>query len=71
MTARNRKHRIRITPITVGPREAAAMLGVSRDHLDKHIQHELRWIRRGRRKLVLVSDLREWAERNAARTLEP
>jgi excisionase family DNA binding protein len=57
--------------ITVGPDQAAALLSISRDTFDRHIQHELRWIRRGRRKLVLVSDLREWAERNAARTLEP
>jgi hypothetical protein len=59
----------RIEPIAVGPVDAALMLGISRDHLERHIAHELRWIRRGRRKLVLVSDLRAWAEKNAARLL--
>jgi hypothetical protein len=55
--------------ITVGPDGAAAMLGVSRDHLERHIAHELRWIRKGRRKLVLVKDLQAWAEANAERAL--
>jgi hypothetical protein len=57
--------------IAVGPDQAAELLSISRDSFERHVQHELRWIRRGRRKLVLVSDLRAWAERNAARTLEP
>jgi excisionase family DNA binding protein len=58
-------------PIAVGPEQAALMLSVSRDHLERYIAHELRWIRCGRRKLVLVSDLHAWAEGNAARTVEP
>jgi hypothetical protein len=47
------------------------MLGVSRDHLERHIAHELPWIRRGRRKLVRVKDLEAWAEANAARVPSP
>jgi excisionase family DNA binding protein len=62
---------LNLAPITVGPEQAAALLSISRDTFDRHVQHELRWIRRGRRKLVPVRDLEEWAERNAARTLEP
>lgn len=57
--------------IAVGPDEAAALLSISRDSLERNVQHELKWIRRGRRKLVLVSELKAWAEANAARTLEP
>jgi excisionase family DNA binding protein len=57
-------------PIAVGPEQAAQMLSVSRDHLERFIARDLRWIRCGRRKLVLVSDLHAWAEGNAARTLE-
>jgi len=45
------------------------MLGVSRDYFDEHIGPELRWIRRGRKKLVAVKELERWLEENAARTL--
>ena len=55
--------------ITLRPDEAAAALGVSRDHFDLHIGPELRWIRRGRLKLVAVDELRRWAEQNSAMTL--
>ena len=57
--------------LALGPDEAARALGVSRDFLDEHIACELRWIRRGRRKLVSVRELEQWLERSAARTLEP
>jgi excisionase family DNA binding protein len=57
--------------LALGPDEAAAALGVSRDYLDEHIGSELRWVRRGRRKLVAVAELERWLERSAARTLEP
>lgn len=57
-------------PIAVGPDGAADRLSVSRDHFDRHIAHELRWIRRGRRKLVLVSELVAWAEANSARSID-
>lgn len=63
------RHKAPLQPIAVGPEKAAQLLDMSRDHLERHIAHELRWIRRGRRKLVLVKDLHAWAEANAARTL--
>jgi hypothetical protein len=50
------------------PDEAAAALGVSPDHFDKHVRGELRLIRRGRLVLVLVSELERWGRENAART---
>jgi hypothetical protein len=53
--------------LAVGPDEAAEMLSVSRDHLDRHIAHELAWVRRGRRKVVSVRELERWLERSAAR----
>jgi len=55
--------------LALGPEEAAQALGVSRDFLDEHIAAELRWVRRGRRKLVSVKELERWLERSAARTL--
>lgn len=47
--------------------EAAASLGVSRDYFDEHIRHELRVVIRGRRRLVPVSEIEKWLDRNAAR----
>ena len=46
--------------------EAAEALGVSRDHLERHILSELRVIRVGRRLLVRVAELERWAERHEA-----
>jgi len=49
--------------------EAAASLGVSLDSFDRHIQPELRIIRRGRLRLVPVAELARWADAAAERTL--
>ena len=59
-----------IPRLAYSPDEAARALGVSRDYLDEHIGSELRWIRRGRRKLVAVAELEAWLDRAAARTIE-
>jgi hypothetical protein len=56
--------------LALSPDEAAHALGVSRDYLDQHITPELRWIRRGRRKFVSVTELEAWLERAAARTVD-
>jgi excisionase family DNA binding protein len=56
--------------LALSPEEAARSLGVSRDYLDEHIASELRWVRRGRRKLVSIKELEKWLERSAARTLD-
>jgi hypothetical protein len=69
MTTRSTKRPTSVTPIAVGAQDAAAMLGISRDHFERHVATELRWIRRGRRKLVLVADLQRWAEQAAERVL--
>jgi excisionase family DNA binding protein len=50
--------------------EAAEALSVSRDFFDRHIRHELRLIRRGRKILVAVRELERWLEQNAALTLD-
>lgn len=57
--------------LALSPDQAAHALGVSRDFLDEHIAGELRWVRRGRRKLVSIRELEAWLDRSAARTLEP
>jgi hypothetical protein len=55
--------------LALGPAEAAEALGVSRDYFDQHVGPELRWIRRGRRKLVAVAELSRWLAEEAAPTL--
>jgi excisionase family DNA binding protein len=51
--------------------EAAAALGVSVDFFEEHVMHELRIVRRGRRRLIPVDELKRWLNRSAARTLAP
>jgi excisionase family DNA binding protein len=46
--------------IALTPAEAAQALGVSEHYLREHISHELAWIRRGRKRLVSVSELERW-----------
>jgi excisionase family DNA binding protein len=59
-----------VVPLALSPDEAAAALGVSRDYLDEHISHELRWVRRGRRKFVALKELERWLDDAAERVLE-
>ena len=55
--------------LALSPDEAAAAIGVSRDYLDEHVSHELRWIRRGRRKFVAVKELERWLDAAAERVI--
>ena len=50
--------------------EAPEALGVSHDFFREHVAGELRWVRRGRKKLVAVRELERWLEENAARVFE-
>jgi excisionase family DNA binding protein len=52
--------------LAVSPDEAAEMLGVSRDYFDEHVIDELRVVRRGRRILVSLTELKRWLDRAAA-----
>ena len=49
---------------------AAAALDMSEDHFREHVAPELRWIRRGRKRVVAVTELDRWLERNASRALD-
>ncbi|MFL5844514.1 MAG: hypothetical protein ACJ762_07455 [Solirubrobacteraceae bacterium] len=55
--------------LALSKREAAAALGVSVDFLEEHVMHELRIVRRGRRRLIPVRELELWLDSNAARAL--
>ena len=47
--------------------ESAAMLGVSDEFFARYVAHEVRFVRRGRKKLVSVRELERWLEESAAR----
>lgn len=59
----------RIPRLAVSKVEAAGALGVSVDFLEEHVMHELRIVRRGRRRLIPIAELSRWMEANAHRTL--
>jgi hypothetical protein len=50
--------------------EAADCLGMSVDSFERHVQPEVRLIRRGRMRLVPVRELERWAKENATFTLD-
>jgi excisionase family DNA binding protein len=50
--------------------EAAESIGVSVDHLERHVLPDLRLIRSGRLVLVPAAELDRWADRAAAQTLD-
>ena len=55
-------------PLSIRPREAAEMLGVSRDFFDEHVKPELRIIRRGSKTIFIpVAELERWVDESAAR----
>lgn len=56
--------------LALSPDEAAAALSMSRDSFDRYVRDELRLVRRGRKILVPISELENWLQRSAARTLE-
>jgi hypothetical protein len=51
--------------------ECARALGISIDSFERHVQPELRLIRRGKLRLVAVRELERWIEENSANTIEP
>jgi hypothetical protein len=58
-----------IPRVALTPPEAAAALGVGPTFFDSEIAPELQLIRRGRKRLVPLSELERWAAENAERPL--
>lgn len=56
--------------LSLNKQEAAACLGVSVDSFERHVQPDLRVIRRGRLRLFPVAELERWIAENAERPLE-
>ena len=50
--------------------EAAESLSMSLDSFERYVQPDLRLVRRGKLRLVPVSELQRWLDRHAERALE-
>lgn len=50
--------------------QAAALLGYSVDHFERHVVPDLRAVVKGRRKTIARSELVEWLDANSARALK-
>jgi hypothetical protein len=57
-------HRLAVTRA-----EAARALGVSINSFERHVQPELRIVRRGKLRLIPVREMERWLEENAEWTL--
>lgn len=64
-----RKLAASIPRIALTPAEAAAAIGVGPDFFDEKVAPELCLIRRGRKRLVPVTELERWTVENAERVL--
>lgn len=53
--------------IALTPPEAAAAIGVGPDFFDANVAPQLRLVRRGRKRLVPVSELERWVAESASR----
>lgn len=52
-------------PLAYRRREAAKLIGLSLDSFERHVQPELRMVRRGSIRLVPRSELVRWLDQNA------
>ena len=60
-----------VRPLAYMKKQACEALGdMSHDSFEKYVLPEVRVIRRGRLRLIPVSELENWVARNASRTLE-
>jgi len=64
-----RKLAVSIPRIALTPPEAAAAIGVGPDFFEEHVAPELRLIRRGRKRLVPVTELESWVAQSASRSM--
>ena len=51
--------------------EAARALGVSINSFERHVQPELKIVRRGKLRLIPIREIERWLEENAELVLEP
>ena len=65
MTSETAKVSRAIPVLALSKQEAAGALGVSTNFFEAEIAHELRMVRRGRRRLVPVRELERWLSDHA------
>jgi hypothetical protein len=65
-TVATTKENVGVPRLALSPDEAAAALSVSRDFFDQHVGHEIKFVRRGRRKLYAVAAISAWLERESS-----
>ena len=53
--------------LALSQQQAAEALGVSPDFFQGHLRHEIRCVRRGRRRLYPLTELQRWLDENATR----
>jgi|tagenome__1003787_1003787.scaffolds.fasta_scaffold20979779_2 hypothetical protein len=68
--ARRRPHTAPVPRVALTREEAAAALGMGLTSFETHVQPHVRMIRRGKLRLVPLSELERWAESNAEGTLQ-
>jgi excisionase family DNA binding protein len=61
----NKSNRLALSKV-----EAAEALGVSVDFLEEHVMHELRVVRKGRRRLIPIKELSRWLDEQATYALD-
>ena len=66
---RTRSAALNVPRLALTAMEAPEALGVSHDFFREHVASELRWVRRGRKKLVSLNELQRWLDENSARML--
>lgn len=63
--------RLRRAPrLALTRQEAAAALGMSINSFERHVQPELRLVRRGKLRLIPVREIERWLEQNSDLELE-
>lgn len=65
----SKKLAVSIPRIALTPPEAAAAIGVGLDFFNANVAPDLRLVRRGRKRLVPVSELERWTAENAESVL--
>jgi hypothetical protein len=68
-SANGREHRASAHRLAITRAEAARALGVSINSFERHVQPELRIVRRGKLRLIPVREIERWLEENAEWTL--
>jgi hypothetical protein len=68
-SAVGRRERAPTHRLAVSRTEAARALGVSINSFERHVQPELRIVRRGKLRLIPVREIERWLEENAEWTL--